>query len=292
MAQDPRALLQKADKAAQSAGGGFSFFGGRSDKYENAADLYTQAANAFRMQKQGTEAGQAFERAASIQTSKLSEPDDAANSLTEAYKSYRKSDPEDAARVLSQAINHYTSKGNFRRAATNQQNLAEIYELELQDNKRAVEAYDVAAGWFENDNAEALSNKLWLKVGDLSALEGDYYKSVEMYEKVAKSAVGSNLMKWSVKDYFLKAGICHLASGDMVATSRALESYRDLDPTFPSTREHQLLADLAEAVEQGDQEMFADKLYSFDQLSKLDKWKTTLLLRVKESIEEKGEDFS
>lgn len=27
-------------------------FGGRAEKYENAADLYTQAANAFRMQKQ------------------------------------------------------------------------------------------------------------------------------------------------------------------------------------------------------------------------------------------------
>lgn len=165
------------------------------------------------MQKQGKEAGQAFERAASIQTSKLSEPDDAANSLTEAYKSYRKSDPEDAARVLSQAIAHYTSKGNFRRAATNQQNLAEIYELELQDMKRAIEAYEVAAGWFEGDNAEALANKLYLKVADLSAMEGDYYKSVEHYEKVARSSVSNNLMKWSVKDYFLKAGICHLASG-------------------------------------------------------------------------------
>ncbi|KAL8635134.1 MAG: hypothetical protein Q9228_007346, partial [Teloschistes exilis] len=142
----------------------------------------------------GKEAGQAFERAASIQTSKLSEPDDAANTLTEAYKSYRKTDPEDAARVLSQAINHYTSKGNFRRAATNQQNLAEIYEIELGDNKRAVEAFDVAAGWYETDNAEALSNKLWLKVGDLSALEGDYQRGVECYEKVARSAVSNNLM--------------------------------------------------------------------------------------------------
>lgn len=44
----------QADKAAQGAGGGFSFFGGRIEKYENAADLYTQAANAFRIQKQGT----------------------------------------------------------------------------------------------------------------------------------------------------------------------------------------------------------------------------------------------
>lgn len=78
----------------------------------------------------------------------------------------------------------------------------------------------------------------------------------------------------------------------MVATTRALSTYRDWDPTFASTREHQLLVDLTEAVEAGDQEVFADKLFQFDQLSKLDKWKTTVLLRVKEGIEEKGEDFS
>jgi hypothetical protein len=43
----------QAEKAAAGAGGGFSFFGGRQEKWENAADLYTQAANAFRLQKQG-----------------------------------------------------------------------------------------------------------------------------------------------------------------------------------------------------------------------------------------------
>jgi len=118
-------------------------------------ELYTQAANAFRMQKQGKEAGQAFEHAATIQQSKLNEPDDAANTLTEAFKSYRQEDPEDAARCLDQAINHYTLKGNFRRAATNKQQLAELYEVTLGDNKRAIDAYDTAAGWYENDNAEA-----------------------------------------------------------------------------------------------------------------------------------------
>jgi alpha-soluble NSF attachment protein len=45
-------------------------------------------------------------------------------------------------------------------------------------------------------------------------------------------------------------------------------------------------------VQEGDQEMFADKLFQYDQLSKLDKWKTTLLLRIKATIEETGEDFS
>lgn len=48
-----------------------------------------------------------------------------------------------------------TSKGNFRRAATHKQNLAEIYELEIGDQKKAIESYELAANWFENDNAEA-----------------------------------------------------------------------------------------------------------------------------------------
>lgn len=137
-----------------------------------------------------------------------------------------------------------------------------------------------------------LANKLWLKVGDLAALDGDYYKAIENFEKVSASSVSNNLMKWSVKDYFLKAGLCHLAVGDMVATHRALEKYRDMDPTFPSTREHQLLVDLTEQVEAGDQEAFAEKLFLYDQMSKLDKWKTTILLRIKNAIEEGGEDFS
>ena len=153
---------------------------------------------------------------------------------------------------------------------------------------------------------------MFLKVADLAALESDYYKAIENYEKVAKASVNNGLMKWSVKDYFLKAGICHLASGvrlanftrpylscllthieqDLVATQRALASYIELDQTFQGTREHQLLVDLTGAVEQGDNEQFADRLFQYDQLSKLDRWKTTILLRVKNAIEEKGEDFS
>ena len=53
------------------------------------------------------------------------------------------------------AIQHYTSKGNFRRAATQQQNLAEIYEVEIGDMRKALQAYETAAEWFESDHAEA-----------------------------------------------------------------------------------------------------------------------------------------
>jgi alpha-soluble NSF attachment protein len=293
MAGDPRALLRQAEQSLQKASGGFSFFGGRQDKYEAAAEQFIAAANAFRMQKMGKEAGDAFRKAASVQREQLNEPDDEANSLTEAFKAYRKDDPEAAAKCLDKAIVHYCSKGNFRRAATHKQNLAELYEVELGDNTRAAAAYEEAAGWYESDNAEALANKLWLKTADLVALEGkDYYKAIELYEKVSKTSIQNNLMRWSVKEYLLKAGICQLCTGDQVGVNAALDRYRDLDPSFVQQREHQLLVDLTQAVQDGDHDVFADKLFQYDQLSKLDKWKTTLLLRIKATIEETGEDFS
>lgn len=40
----------------------------------------------------------------------------------------------------------------------------------------------------------------------------DYYKAINNYERIARQSITNQLMKWSVKDYFLKAGICHLAT--------------------------------------------------------------------------------
>jgi hypothetical protein len=40
----------------------------------------------------------------------------------------------------------------------------------------------------------------------------DYYKAINNYERIARQSIHNQLMKWSVKDYFLKAGICHLAT--------------------------------------------------------------------------------
>lgn len=220
-----------------------------------------------------------------------------ANTLTEAYKVYKTGKvPSKAARVLQQAISHYTSTGNFRRAATHEQNLAELYEMEFDppDNKKALAAYETAASWFESDNASALANKLFLKVGDLAALEGDYATAIQKFENVAKSSVRSNLMKWSVKEYFLKAGICRLAVGDTIATRRALEQYKELDNSFAQQRECKLLIDLVRCQEEGEADQFSQKLFFYDEMSQLDGWKSAILLRVKENIvkQDEEEDFS
>lgn len=133
---------------------------------------------------------------------------------------------------------------------------------------------------------------MWLKVADLAALEGDYYKAIDNYEKVADSSLGNNLMRYSVKEYFLKAGICALATKDLVATKRNLDRYIEKDPSFASQREYQLLSDLTAAVEDNNQEQFTEKLFAYDQMSRLDQWKTEILVRVKNNIEEADNEFS
>jgi len=100
------------------------------------------------------EAGAAFEKAASIHRDKLNEPDDAANLMIDAFKVYRKDSPEDAVRCLEAAIRQYTSKGNFRRAASHKEAQGELLE-EIGDRKRALDCYDSAAQWYEGDNAVA-----------------------------------------------------------------------------------------------------------------------------------------
>lgn len=42
--------------------------------------------------------------------------------------------------------------------------------------------------------------------------------------------------------------------------------------------------DILTCVENGDVDMFTAKVYDFDQLTKLDQWKTSILLRIKKTI--------
>ncbi|KAL2044066.1 hypothetical protein ABVK25_012504 [Lepraria finkii] len=173
MASDPRLLLQKADKAAQVLPAASVSSGGRQEN----GRMQQRSLSTGRQCIQNYEAGQAFEKAADILQSKLSEPDAMANVLTEAFKTYRKDSPTTPPLCLDRGhpTLHFQKNSNFRRAATHQQNLAEVYENEIGDQKKALEAYDVAAGWFESDNAERTSKQTVSKSRRPSPPpEGDY----------------------------------------------------------------------------------------------------------------------
>jgi alpha-soluble NSF attachment protein len=58
MSSNADSLVAKAEKKASSSGGWFS----SSSKHEEAADLFQQAANAYKVEKKWRESGMAFEK--------------------------------------------------------------------------------------------------------------------------------------------------------------------------------------------------------------------------------------
>ncbi|GME78354.1 unnamed protein product [[Candida] boidinii] len=132
---------------AKPSSGFSSFFGASSaSRYEEAADIYTQAANIYKLQRKNALAGQTFEKAANAQI-KADSNDEASNTLVEAYKSYKMEVPIEAARCLSKAIEMFVARGQFRRGANFKVDLAELYENELTDVKNAIASYEDAAEW-------------------------------------------------------------------------------------------------------------------------------------------------
>ena len=57
-----------------------------------------------------------------------------------------------------------------------------------------------------------MANKCFLKVAQIAADLDMYDVAIEKFERVASAAVDDNLLKWSLKEYFLKAGLCHLCT--------------------------------------------------------------------------------
>ena len=83
-------LVEKADKKANSSTGWFS---SSTTKFEEAGDLYQQAANAFKMDKQFKEAGDCHAREAECRE-KCKEINDAANAWWNAAKAYKRGYPD------------------------------------------------------------------------------------------------------------------------------------------------------------------------------------------------------
>lgn len=148
------------------------------------------------------------------------------------------------------------------------------------------------------------ANACYKDAADLYAELEQYPQAIARYEQVADHSLTSALTKYSVKEYWLRSGLCALALGvseaydwscsllildqDTVTAKRNMQKYSLQDPGFSSTREGKFVNVLIEAVEGGDQEAFTGAVVEFDQVTKLDNWKTNMLLKVKRSIHEEG----
>jgi len=237
-----------------------------------------------RWKKKWDRAGEAYTRASECHL-KLQSKHEAASNYINAANCYKKSNITEAMACLRQAIEFYTDEGRFSIAAKHQKELAELYESSS-DLENAIAAYQLAADYYEGESSSSSANQCLLKVALFSAQLERYDKAIELYEQIAAASIDNNLLKWSVKDYLFRAGLCHLAKGDTVSADRALERYQDMDASFSSQRECKFLQDVVNACKGYDVDAFNTAVVEFDSISKLDSWKTSVLLKIKKSIRE------
>eukprot|EP01097_Dermamoeba_algensis_P005558 TRINITY_DN3529_c0_g1_i2.p1 TRINITY_DN3529_c0_g1~~TRINITY_DN3529_c0_g1_i2.p1 ORF type:complete len:178 (-),score=46.26 TRINITY_DN3529_c0_g1_i2:211-744(-) len=161
--------------------------------------------------------------------------------------------------------------------------LGELCEQEL-DLEGAIENFQASADYYEGENSPAAAQGCLLKVAQYAAQLERYPKAIEIYEKVGFACLDNKLLVWSAKDYFMRACLCHLANGDAVSARRALDRFLERDPSFQSQREFKLCNEVIKAVETYDVDGFTKVVADYDATSKLDQWKTTILLRIKNAI--------
>jgi alpha-soluble NSF attachment protein len=66
--------------------------------------------------------------------------------------------------------------------------------------------------------------------------------------------------------------------------------YTNQDVAFTSTREAKFINALAEVAETGDIEGFTRAVGEFDSVTRLDNWKTAILLKIKRGLENSSTD--
>jgi len=70
-----------------------------------------------------------------------------------------------------------------------------------------------------------------------------------------------------------------------------IEQYEQLDPNWGNSREEELINSCLEGQREGSAEDLSTACAKFDEVSKLDSWKTQLLLRAKKGIENADDDL-
>lgn len=188
--------------------------------------------------------------------------------------------------------------GRITQAAKLCKECAELYESEevKGDGEKsptvlAIEYYEQASELFGMEDAKSQASMCMAKVAELcsAALDPpDLLRAAQIYDDLGRRCLDSSLLKFNAKGYFLQATLCHLGNGDAIGANQALQRYEGVDYTFGESREGKFARQLVECVEGFDAEGFGTACFEYDRISKLDPWKTSMLVRVKKQIQDEA----
>jgi alpha-soluble NSF attachment protein len=202
---------------------------------------------------------------------------------------YKKSNSVDAITAFQSAVALLTDAGRLTQAAKLCKECAELYEQEDGEVAGAIELYEQAADLFALEESKSAAATCKGKVAELcsAALSPpDLLKAFQLYDELGRNSLESNLLKFHAKGYFLQAILCQLANNDAVGAEQSLRTYEGVDYSFAESREGKFAMTLVETVNGMDVEAFSTACFEFDRISKLDPWKTSMLVKVKRHMDD------
>lgn len=248
---------------------------------EIAADYYEKAANMYKLGKKWDLAGEIFEKSALCYISSKNNISSARQyqSASLAYK--LGNNFEKSIEALKLASNIYVEESQMSLAGKSMRDLSELQENSA-DLEGALESLTSAIEYLESANEPLTASGLKPRAAVLAAESGQFQLAANLYEESASKATISQ----SVIDFYFRAILCHLRSGDTVEASKSLERIGGKSSEFALSAEFIFIDSVIKAIDSMDQQAFEESVNLFKKNSRnrLDSWKTKILIQIKSTI--------
>jgi alpha-soluble NSF attachment protein len=262
----------------------------KSTKYEDAAELYTKAAQQYQLAKSFVDAGTAYSKAAECYGFSKFSQNRVPMCCIHAAQNFAKQNVNMALEPMRKGVQLLAEDGKFGQAAKYEKELAEMYQS-LDDTDNTIKHYEIAGDYFEMEGSFATGADCWLRVVPLYAAKGQYDKAIEYLEKICE-ATAPTLAKYAIKDHLVKAVILYLCIPDCVAAKKNLEKWgHKYDTTvFKGTQEQGFLETIVSCAANADVEGFRSAVEEYKRFSKMDEFKETYFKKAEDLIAPEDDD--
>jgi len=112
----------------------------------------------------------------------------------------------------------------------------------------------------------------------------DYGEMIKILETVSEKYMQSKLTAPSAKELYFKSILLFLANDDAIGGAQAMQRYINNDPAFMATRQQKFAQGVITSLKEQDLALFSTECFKFNEIIPFDKWKTTVLTKIKSLI--------
>ncbi|CAF0771172.1 unnamed protein product [Adineta steineri] len=245
-------LMADANKKAKSANGFFQrIIGTGSGTTDDARELYIQAGNAAKAEGDYPMSVEAYKRALDLST----EDYEKAQMYESISSSYKMFDLPQAVSPLTRAAELHMSQGKWTMASQVLEKVAELYE-QMNDHENMIKCLREAYRFLKQEGQKAAANRTQKKIAETLVLQHQFIDAQQEYEEMADKTKDDAMLKFTSKDYWLRAAMCALCI-DIENANTALSRYLNDNPLFEErSLEVKLVRQLMVDIEEQNKEAF------------------------------------